>query len=769
MLPNAPKIPSCNFIWKRHVSNGPSRLYLVTNFYRKNGFLKQRPTRLEFKCKYSTDPCNPLPAALRAKGPCPEPQPSCEPPPKKKPTGFVTTLAIIGVGTAAVIAYAKYDCEFRRYIEEKAPLFNEFIKISTQEENTYGESWEKFVKYVLSWFDFSSKNTKDSKKGPICPPTDVKYEAPKSAFQPLLDDDPNPNDKNKMKCTPELKSKYSEIRVVDPPSPEIPKPDPITIGETSRQNTMDLVENLPDFHPKNVVELERHIGQAANEAVKAYYSAVCATKDHAEEIYKLLETKIDRIEPEFWCTLKKKTEEKENLIKSAEKAALKASERINKLQSILDDPAFGAPESLKVQAKRNIAKVLRDIEKSKRELNMEKDRSGVTEQYWQKVEQARRHFQDELEILFPSLKIDDKKFDLKPGELDLFLVHVYHYIVYYQKEISKLETIGELRIKEALQKGGERLKEDALATRVKQEVEKEKRDLFQDLQKKILGVKAEQERAIKVQMKRQLEAAEDYLHDAMEAKEKEMARKTQRLIDEKVEIERNSYKTKLAEMVGRMQGVEAALSSRLASDRMATQAQVLFSACQSFYRALRVGVPGLHYTKGLRPLDPEIAAIKKAAGKDDVLVGAVLNSLPEEARSRGVFPEIAIRERFLKVERTARKLALIPDGGSSLPRYFLSYLQSFLLFRSDNPIPSAELDDQPVNISKLDTYDILERSRYWLDRGDFGMALRYMNLLKGAPRQVACEWMNETRIFLETQQAADTLMAYAAATGQQFT
>lgn len=57
--------------------------------------------------------------------------------------------------------------------------------------------------------------------------------------------------------------------------------------------------------------------------------------------------------------------------------------------------------------------------------------------------------------------------------------------------------------------------------------------------------------------------------------------------------------------------------------------------------------------------------------------------------------------------------------------------------------------------------------RYWLDRGDFGMTLRYMNLLKGAPRQVACEWMNETRIFLETQQAADTLMAYAAATGQQ--
>lgn len=55
--------------------------------------------------------------------------------------------------------------------------------------------------------------------------------------------------------------------------------------------------------------------------------------------------------------------------------------------------------------------------------------------------------------------------------------------------------------------------------------------------------------------------------------------------------------------------------------------------------------------------------------------------------------------------------------------------------------------------------------RYWLDRGDFKMTLRYMNLLKGAPRSVASDWMNETRILLETQQAIDTLLAYAGATG----
>lgn len=43
-----------------------------------------------------------------------------------------------------------------------------------------------------------------------------------------------------------------------------------------------------------------------------------------------------------------------------------------------------------------------------------------------------------------------------------------------------------------------------------------------------------------------------------------------------------------------------------------------------------------------------------------------------------------------------------------------------------------------------------------------------MNLLSGAPRSVAKDWMNETRILLETQQAVDTLIAYTGAIGLLF-
>lgn len=95
----------------------------------------------------------------------------------------------------------------------------------------------------------------------------------------------------------------------------------------------------------------------------------------------------------------------------------------------------------------------------------------------------------------------------------------------------------------------------------------------------------------------------------------------------------------------------------------------------------------------------------------DELVIAVLENMPKEAQERGVFPEDALRERFLNVERIARRLAMVPENGGSIPIYFLSFLQSLFILRPDNPVSSDELENKPFDYSKLDTYDILNRAR----------------------------------------------------------
>lgn len=62
----------------------------------------------------------------------------------------------------------------------------------------------------------------------------------------------------------------------------------------------------------------------------------------------------------------------------------------------------------------------------------------------------------------------------------------------------------------------------------------------------------------------------------------------------------------------------------------------------------------------------------------------------------------------------------------------------------------------------------LHRCRYYVDRGNFTQALRYANLLKGASRKIAGDWINETRLLLETQQAVNVLLAHAATSGLAF-
>lgn len=68
----------------------------------------------------------------------------------KKSHPIRNTLVLLGVTTGAVVAYAKFDPNFRKQVEEISPTFNEFIKLATQEERSYEESFNIVSNYVTS-------------------------------------------------------------------------------------------------------------------------------------------------------------------------------------------------------------------------------------------------------------------------------------------------------------------------------------------------------------------------------------------------------------------------------------------------------------------------------------------------------------------------------------------------------------------------------------------------------------------------------------------
>lgn len=67
--------------------------------------------------------------------------------------------------------------------------------------------------------------------------------------------------------------------------------------------------------------------------------------------------------------------------------------------------------------------------------------------------------------------------------------------------------------------------------------------------------------------------------------------------------------------------------ARAEADKMAHQAQVLWSACQALYRSIKAGCPGVPWKEQIRPLEPEITAVTKAAGRFHIIYEFILKKI----------------------------------------------------------------------------------------------------------------------------------------------
>uniref|UniRef100_A0A182N4N9 MICOS complex subunit MIC60 n=1 Tax=Anopheles dirus TaxID=7168 RepID=A0A182N4N9_9DIPT len=688
---------------------------------------------------------------------------------------FVLSPFLIGGG---VVTYAKYDNEFRKTLITNVPALEPVLKALLQETNPLEEVSKKmddisktigeYTSTITGFFGGGEDEKKPEKKPDLPPITRSKSvhvpvpSPPLPKPEPINLSEKVPEAPKKQEAAPKVSSQATAAKATtasattakSTAAPPQPKPVPL------KASTTEPV-------PKSISDLEQQVEVAATIAIKEYGHAVAVLKTYTDEVRKVVDDSIDKLDSTSWTTLRNRTSARDTALQAAEASADHAKANIEKLHALLNSREIKCSDELKDKARQNIAAYLEHLKKAKEEVYAARDLAALGEKYWKRVESARNFFVDEMESLFPGINLADRKLHLSQDELDLFILHAYTQVIAHQKELQKLQIEGDQNLRRALEavRGSDQSEE--VKARLEYEIAKEKRQLNLHNQKKLLLTRAELEQQLREQMKRQTEAHIDHLKDALTQKEVEMRRKFQRELDEKITTEQASYKLQLAAMLGKMKGIHKALIEHADAEKSAHQAQALWGACQSLWSSIRSGQPGKSWRDQLRPLKDEIAAVARSAEGDE-LVAVVLKGLPETAVKRGVYPEDALRERFLKVEEVSRRLALIPAEGARLPMYFLSYLQAALIVRPDKPISQDELENKPFDFSKLDTYDILNRARYWLDRGDLVKTVQYVNLLQGAPRKVALEWLNEARLLLETQQAASTLMAHAAASGVRF-
>jgi mitofilin len=123
--------------------------------------------------------------------------------------------------------------------------------------------------------------------------------------------------------------------------------------------------------------------------------------------------------------------------------------------------------------------------------------------------------------------------------------------------------------------------------------------------------------------------------------------------------------------------------------------------------------------------------IIKRSAPNNQFINEILNSINEKSLNRGIVSAPDLKERFQRVKSVCKKVALIDERGGSLFKYFLSYLQSkFIIKSSINPNKmnhSLELD----SLDDLNTFKILDYSQYFIEQGDFEMAIKLLQQLEG--------------------------------------
>jgi len=499
-------------------------------------------------------------------------------------------------------------------------------------------------------------------------------------------------------------------------------------------------------------------------AVSGYESSSEAVETHMNIMQKVLESNLTVKDESVWNEMFVAAQKKSEKDKSAEKMEKEAMAAIaNVLESISagrrNKVTSINPKLVLAEEEANRAIYKLDQAKSRRAVVQSK--ASVMEEYKDLVEAGREQFHKEMASIMPDVKLGEKKGKLTEEELNMFITHAYKKVLFLQQEVAKQQTLEQERFKKALDK--QRMETETLATNHLQgELERQAREMEVEHEKKMAAIKEDGEAELRAQLKRQAAAHTDHLADVLSVQEAELTRHHQHEMAEQVDSLTNKHAVTLSNMSGTVTGLATAVEARATSDTASLASQALWLACANLNTTVNTGeVTASSWEEKLKPLVKDVEMVKTVAGGDK-LVEVVLASISPVALERGVYTEDSLKERFVKVEKAARRVAGVGEEGGSLLAYGLSYLQSILMVNLEERSPVGNLVG--VDMSKVSTIDLVSMAKHSLDRGDLARAVQVIALVKGEAGRVVSDWLGEARLTLETMQAVQVVTLHSLAT-----
>uniref|UniRef100_A0A8C1XI52 MICOS complex subunit MIC60 n=1 Tax=Cyprinus carpio TaxID=7962 RepID=A0A8C1XI52_CYPCA len=491
--------------------------------------------------------------------------------------------------------------------------------------------------------------------------------------------------------------------------------------------------------------LEESLGSSAKttlQAIGAQEAALTAIARHTNKLKEAMDSETPPDEKSTqWKALNEALSDRARAMEEAEEALLKAKGELEKLRGVINSAKQSKIDAARPQilaAEENLHSMIVDLDKVVTKVQTAQTEAKIVSQYSELVNEAKAQFQQELANITPEIQANWKGLSgkLSADDLNSLIAHAHRRIDQLNRELAEQRVREQIHIE--------------LSVCVCQ----------------VQEVREVMEAEMRTQLRRQAAAHTDHLRDVLKVQEQELREEAQEILNSKMMEQETHYRRITQEQLdtftldmsaayARLKGIEEAIDSHVIAEEEARKAHQLWLSVE----ALNYTLKSAGADSPTEPLEGAVRAIKENCAENE-FAQALATALPEESLSRGIYSEASLRARFYDIRRLARRVALIDETRNSLYQYFLSFLQSVLLFEREQVAPPAKLAPED-----LDTFRLLAYATYSIERGDLELAAKFVNQLRGESQRVAQDWLKEARLTLETKQVIGLLSAYANAVG----